>query len=70
MTDKALDELTTKACNPRISLSDLRRVALGAIGELKALRTEHARYREESVRPKQGGYLIDRVKQSAMRKLA
>lgn len=47
MTDKALDVLATTACNPGTSTSELRRVALVAIGELSMLRKEHAQLREQ-----------------------
>jgi hypothetical protein len=49
MTDRALDELSTIACNPKTSRSELRRVALVAIGELSMLRNEHAQLKEQSV---------------------
>ena len=48
MTDKALDLLVTAACSPKTSLSELRRVALVAIGELSLLRKEHAQLIEQS----------------------
>lgn len=49
MTDKALDTLATVACNPNTSVSELRRVALVAIGELSMLRREHALLREQRI---------------------
>lgn len=50
MTDRALDELATTACNPDTSTSELRRVALVAIGELSMLRNEYAQLKEQSVK--------------------
>lgn len=46
MTDKSLDLLATLACNPSTSLSELRRVALVAVGELSMLRREYAELKE------------------------
>lgn len=46
MTDKKLDELSTIACSPKTSKSELRRVALVAIGELSMLRNEYADLKE------------------------
>jgi hypothetical protein len=51
MTDKALDVLATDACNPDTSLSELRRIALVAIGELSMLRKEYAALKESSFPP-------------------
>jgi heterodisulfide reductase subunit A-like polyferredoxin len=47
VTDKALDDLATAACNPKVSKPELRRVALVAIGELSMLRREYAALREQ-----------------------
>lgn len=49
MTDKALDTLATTACDPTASLSELRCVALIAVGELSMLRKEYAELREKQV---------------------
>lgn len=49
MTDKALDTLATLACCPETSVSELRRVALVAIGELSMLRKEYALLREAEI---------------------
>lgn len=49
MTDNALDVLASKACDPLISVSELRRVALVAIGELSMLRNEYALLRERGI---------------------
>lgn len=51
MTDRALDTLATTACDPTTSVSELRRVALVAIGELSMLRKEYAELREKQITP-------------------
>jgi hypothetical protein len=51
MTDRALDVLSTTACDPKASKSALRTAALVAIGELSMLRRDYAQFRESLERP-------------------